>query len=383
MQVALMTTFVASRKEPLADLLQRIHAAFLSSGLGDPAVLFTFSDSPVGSSAAVDRLLKKYPEFERFVGERPPIPHVPTVRQVSNRPGYPGAGQSVPFSTVLAVAGGVPRSLPIHAIAIHFHSPEFGVQFPMGHLAPIDPGVMVTDTWWVNGRERGVTALTSVDADPAGKSLPPHPASVAAVLAACGKVKSTVQVALTAGGAPSDPPQFARPSPEVATAVAAVVQDYRARMAEIVARAAPPHDLPPALEALKTVSVAEKTGPRKPALLRAFTPLGYDCQAESGTFTLRRRTPGNLTVEINLDVGTWSKSVSGSFTVQGVGFSARLGLPVSKRALDGMQYRFGDAADWQRIVDNLAAIAAELDRTFVPAIEAAAGPAPAWFKPES
>ena len=58
-------------------------------------------------------------------------------------------------------------------------------------------------------------------------------------------------------------------------------------------------------------------------------------------------------------------------------------MPLSRRALDGMQYRIGDAAHWQQLVDNMAAIVRELDRTFVPAIEAAAGPAPEWFKPES
>jgi len=81
------------------------------------------------------------------------------------------------------------------------------------------------------------------------------------------------------------------------------------------------------------------------------------------------RTPGNLTVEITLDVGTWSKSLTGSLTVHGVGFGATLRLPVSKQALEGMQYRIGDAAHWQKLVDNMAAI------------EAAAGPAPEWFKP--
>ena len=86
--------------------------------------------------------------------------------------------------------------------------------------------------------------------------------------------------------------------------------------------------------------------------MRAFKPLGYDCQAGSGTFTLRRRTPGNLTVEISLDVGTWSKSLHRSFSVKGVGFSARLRLPVSKRALDGMQYRIGDAEHWQKLAEN-------------------------------
>lgn len=332
--------------------------------------------------STIDRLLKKYPDFARFTGERSGIPNVPPIRQVSNRPDSPGAGQSVPFATLLAVAAGVPKSLPFHGVSIHFCSPAFGIQFPLPHLAPIDPGVMVTDSWWVNGRDRGMRALTSVDADPAGNSLPPLPERVAAVLAACGKIKRTVQVPLAAGAAPTAPPQFARLSPDVAKAVSEVVQDYKTRLAEVVDRAAPPHDLPPALEALQTISVAATTGPKKPVLVRAFKPMGYDCQAGRGTFTLRRRTPGNLTVEISLDVGTWSKSLHGSFAVKGVGFSARLRLPVSKRALEGMQYRIGDAAHWQQLVDNMAAIVAELDRTFVPAIEAAAGPAPEWFTPE-
>jgi hypothetical protein len=384
MQVALLTEFAATRKEPLSVLLERIHAAFLASGLGEPSILFAFSDAPVpGAFSTIDRLLKKYPDFARFTGERSGIPNVPPVRQVSNRAGSPAAGEPVPFATLLAVAAGVPKSLPFHGISIHFHSPAFGVQFPLGHLAPIDPGVMVTDSWWVNGRDRGVRALTSVDADPAGTQLPPLPERVAAVLAACGKIKSTVQVPLAAGAAPTAPPQFARLSPEVAQAVSAVITDYKARLAEVVERASPPHDLPPALEALQTISPAETTGPKKPVLVRAFKPMGYDCQAERGTFTLRRRTPGNLTVAISLDVGTWSKSLHGSFAVKGIGFSARLRLPVSRRALEGMQYRIGDAAHWQKLVDNMAAIVAELDRTFVPAIEAAAGPAPEWFKPEA
>ena len=382
MQVALLTEFTVTKKEPLAVLLERIHAAFLASGLGEPSMLFTFSDSPVAGRSTIDRLLKKYPDFARFTGERSGIPNVPPIRQVSNRPDSPGAGQSVPFATLLDVAAGVPKSLPFHGVSIHFHSPAFGIQFPLPHLAPLDPGVMVTDSWWVNGRDRGMRALTSVDADPAGNTLPPLPERVAAVLAACGKIKRTVQMPLAAGDAPTAPPQFARLSPEVAQAVSEVVQNYKARLAEVVERAAPPHDLPPALEALQTISVAATTGPKKPVLVRAFKPMGYDCQAGRGTFTLRRRTAGNLTVEISLDVGTWSKSLHGSFAVKGVGFSARLRLPVSKRALEGMQYRIGDAAHWQQLVDNMAAIVAELDRTFVPAIEAASGPAPEWFTPE-
>ena len=377
-----MTTFAATKKEPLADLLDRIHSAFLSSGLGEPTVLFVFSDSPVPKpSTAIDRLLKRHPEFAPFTGERSVVPNMPPIRQVSNRPDSGGEGQSIPFSTLLAVAAGVPKSLPFHGVSIHFHSPEFGAPFPFATTA-IDPGVMVTDSWWVNGRNRDVSALTSVEADPAGTKLPPHPAPVAAVLAACGRVKNTVQVPLAASKAPAAPPQLARPSDDVSRAVMQVIREYRSRLPEIVARTAP-HDLPPALDAMKNIDFAATTGPKKPVLVRAFKPLGYDCRAGHGTFTLRRRTPGHLTVEISLDVGTWSKSLSATFAVHGVGLGATLPLPVSKRALEGMQYRIGDAAHWQQLVDNMAAIVAELDRTFVPAIEAAAGPSPEWFTPDS
>lgn len=51
MYVALLTEFAVTKKEPLAVLLERIHAAFLTSGLGKPSILFTFSDSPVPTTA--------------------------------------------------------------------------------------------------------------------------------------------------------------------------------------------------------------------------------------------------------------------------------------------------------------------------------------------
>jgi hypothetical protein len=109
--------------------------------------------------------------------------------------------------------------------------------------------------------------------------------------------------------------------------------------------------------------------------------MGYSCRGESGTFTLRRRTPTNLTLELFLDVGTWSNSVTAIFHVLGVDFRATLMLPVAANAFG--QYPIGDAERWQNIVENLAALVAELERSFVPEIEAAAGPSPEWYQPES
>ena len=171
-------------------------------------------------------------------------------------------------------------------------------------------------------------------------------------------------------------------NPAAAQAVKPVVLDYRARIAEIVKRAHLPHDLPSAGEALQT-RPGLTAGPRKPALERAFKPMGYSCQGGSGSFTLRRRTAANLTVELYIDVGTWSHFVLPMFRVLGVGFKASLMLPVTEQAAVGSQYAVGSAEQWQKVVENLGALVKELDCTFVPDIERVVGPTPEWYRPES
>jgi hypothetical protein len=338
MLVALMTNFQANRKEALALLLERIHDAFRDAGHPQPFLGFTLSDSPVpGSASIVDRVLKRFPQLERFVITSTLLPGAPSVREITNRSGSPAADESVEFATLLAVAEGVPRSFPLHNVTVRFETPMFGEASPPGLAAAgMAPGITAGDAWWVNGRMRSLSALTVVDANPAAGKLPPLPVPVATVLAACGKVKSTLQV-------PQSKQPFEAPAaPPVASvdtrSVSAIVQDYRARLTEIVERAALPHDLPPAQEAIRNTRLGETTGPKKPILVRAFKPLGYDCQAGHGTFTLRRRTPADLTVEISLDAGTWSRSITAHFRVLGFNFKGVLSLPVSKRAIGKLQY---------------------------------------------
>ena len=384
MHLAMHTIFAASRKEPLAEVLERIHTAIIAADFGEPHVQFVLSDSRGVSS--VDRVLKRFPSLERFVKTLQPTPAVEAVKAISNRESPGTSAATIDFAILLEIARGVPRTFPFHSIGIQFSVPAFsdGAELPatlVARMAP--PGISVSDKWWVNGRMRSVSALIVVDADPAARKLPPLPDSVAKVLAACGKVKKTVQVPLVAGTA-QQRPTIDTAAPEIAASIRAAVQDYRSRIAEIVESAHLPHDLPPNQEAFTTGVTA---GPKKPELVRAFTPMGYDCRGESGTFTMRRRTLGNLTAELMLDVGTWSNMALAIFRVlglvNGAGFKATLFLPVSRRAAVGGQYPMGGPERFRQIVDNLAALVAELDGTFVPAIEAVSGPAPDWYKPES
>ena len=131
------------------------------------------------------------------------------------------------------------------------------------------PRIAVKDSWWVNGRQRSVTALTIVDADPSARKLPQPQESVARLLAACGKVKKTIQVPLVIGPTPPERRSLDAASPEIAQAIRAVVQDYRTRMSEVVERAGLPHDLPPNQEAAATAPPGLTAGPKKPELVCA------------------------------------------------------------------------------------------------------------------
>ncbi len=119
-------TFKASKKEPLAELLERIHTAFVASGQGEPSILFSFSDAPLpGSVPSVDGVPKRHPQLERFVSSSGALLGGHAVCQISNGPGSPAVGEPVPFATLLAIAAGVPRFFPFNSLSIQLHGAAF------------------------------------------------------------------------------------------------------------------------------------------------------------------------------------------------------------------------------------------------------------------
>jgi hypothetical protein len=370
-------SFAVNKKETLSEMVGRVRQAFLEAGLAEPTIRFTFVDSALKKGAPVDRVLKRHPEMERFLAFRPLIPSDSTQsRQLSNTE----TGEGVEYSTLQAILEGVPRSYAFLGVWLHFHAPVFGERLiGLPKIGNSFPGVMITDNKWLSGRRRALSVYTVVEADAGDKKLPPNPEPVDAVIKACGKVTRTDQVHLLA---PDGRTILGAIPPEKAQAVKAIVADYRARIKSVVDLADLPHDLPLGAE-IRQQMAGVAAGPRKPALEAAFKPMGYGCRGGSGEFHLTRRTAGNLTIELYLDVGTWSHTVSAIFMVFGAGFRESLPIPVAPREAGGGQYPIGDADQWQRIVENLAAMVRELDRSFVPEIEQAAGPTPAWYRPNS
>jgi len=99
MRIALLTEFAANKKEPVAALLERIHSAFLTSGLGEPDLQFACSDAPVpGFVSSVDRVLKRHSNLQRFVSaEDSTMPGASPFKRISTGPLSSAPGEMVAF----------------------------------------------------------------------------------------------------------------------------------------------------------------------------------------------------------------------------------------------------------------------------------------------
>jgi len=95
---------------------------------------------------------------------------------------------------VIALADGMPRSLPFHAVIVQFRHADFDGTSPESSRPAPAFGVIVHDSWWVNGRTRNLSAAYSVDVYGAAKKLPDPPASVRPILDAFGKPRNRRQL---------------------------------------------------------------------------------------------------------------------------------------------------------------------------------------------
>jgi hypothetical protein len=372
MKILVQHDYKATRKEPFGIMLRRLHDALTAAEI-PVAYQFVFSDSAVaGGVSAVNRAVKKFPQLAALVQATPAAWAAISGAQVIQ-----GEDKDLPFATLAEVADGLPRSLPFSRASVRFHGPAFGSGGSIPML--LQAGILAADNWWINGRNRALSVGYFVEVEKSSKKLPAPEGPLGALLAAFGKPKKINQYPLPGaapeGAAPeNDAEQPATLSP---AAVKELTQQIRARLPQLVEQAAMPQSLPPVAEAL--AARVFESHPLKPTLERFFRPLGYSCKGGSGTFSLRRRTAGNHVVEVDLDVGTWSRSVIAHFKVHAPGARCTFGMPVAP-GLAGAQYPIGDAAQWEKIVENLAVLAAHFDREVVPEIEAAVGPAPEWFE---
>lgn len=381
MKLYIRQEYRASRKEPFGEMLRRIYEGLGQSGL--PVLYrFVFADHLVsGMISSVARAVKKYPHLAPLVTTEPvsPILKAKEPERVGP-PAIVGDASQLDFVALEVLANGLPRSLPFRAADVRFYTDEFGKApaavksdnatsdaLLLGHF---NTGLRAADTWWVNGRNRHLGAAYVVEVAEGTRKVPLPAGALGAFLATLGKGRTVGQFpireddageAVVVKGKAQAPPELA-----------ALAERLKARIPELIAAAGMPHSI-------ASARAEHAASPLKPALEKHFKPMGYTCKGGSGIFTMRRRTTGNHVVEVALDVGTWSRSLTGHFHVYVPDFAIRLPMPASAE-LRARQCDIGDAERWEKLAENMAVFTRHLDREIVPEVERVAGPAPAWFE---
>src|SRR5436190_138672 len=137
MRIAVFTTFAASRKEPLADTIVRIHDGLVAAGFGEPTIRFAVADAPASAEitavraaagikqvSSIARVLKRWPQLERFTNSGALADGRASQRLLTNAM-KSGEVEPVDFEILKQIAQGVPRSFPFHSITVHFSALGF------------------------------------------------------------------------------------------------------------------------------------------------------------------------------------------------------------------------------------------------------------------
>jgi hypothetical protein len=381
MKLYMRQEYRATRKEPFGAMLRRIYEG-LGQGGATVQYRFTFSDHLVpGMVSSVARAVKKFPHLAPLVTTEPVAPILKAKEPDKvGPPAIIGDATRLEFAQLAEVADGLPRSLPFRLADVRFYTDEFGKApakvaseraevdaLLKGHFST---GMRASDTWWVNGRNRHLGAAYVVEVAERTRKVPLPDGALGAFLATLGKGRTVAQFPIEESdeGEKVVVKGKAQAPPELV----ALAERLKARIPELIAGARMPH-------AIESARAEHATSPLKPALEKHFKPMGYATKGGSGIFTMRRRTAGNHVVEVSLDVGTWSRHLTGHFHVYMPEFQIRLPMPAAAE-LHAMQCDIGDAERWEKLVENMAAFTRHLDREVVPEVEKVAGPAPAWFE---
>lgn len=360
MLVVVQNSYKFDKKEPYGELLARLHGLFTQTGV-EPKFHCTLSESlGLETGTAEARLFKRYPQL-RPLWQTATIPGLVNLELAH----FSATQDDLPFALLCEIANGIPRTYPFSIGNTWFSSPAFATDASLPEN--LRPGLQATLFAGPLGRRGAITATYTVDTPENSKAAAPPPPALVPLLALLGKPAKVNRLA------PAAPPVDHAPLREI-------LQSYRQRMTEISLEAQLPHHLPPLAEALATRHA--ESHPLKPALVARFGPLGFSCRGGSGVFELRRKTAQHHVVGLMLDVGTYSRMLSAQFQFFTPGFRGSLPLPIAPGLLP-LQYPIGSPAQWEQLLDNLAALLTWLEPTLVKELESAVPPAPAWFEAPS
>jgi hypothetical protein len=371
-------------RRELADRFARVLAAVGRPGQGVWRLLFFFSDSPLNSVSAMDRMVRAFPQAAPFLYQGlvgPPHHRPADARMLSNYP--PPWTEHNPHSPEGSLAPevleeilrGIPRRFPVFDAGVIFDGVDWAgageglAAGPAGTgrepVTPMDWGYLFPSVSIRKFRDVHATAVIACD-DP---SAPLDPVTRGKLE----QIGRSRQQQVRAGFSPAELAEHLARKAEAERALAAFEAQAGAWLAE---RVRLPFEFPPERDLL----LADVRFSLKDALGPVFGSRGYRHAPHLGdasVFILLKATSGHHVLELCASRGTWSRSISCQFRFAGLETLHTFNLPSGPERR--FQYAPGDQEQVVRVVANWGAVVDALERDLVPRLEAIYGADPPWF----
>ncbi|MBM3473975.1 MAG: hypothetical protein FJX75_11960 [Armatimonadetes bacterium] len=392
-------TYRLSRQDTAAALFERATEVVREVRGTEQPVRFYFRDQlgagMRGTVSALSRVYKRFPELQRFsftAVEKVQHPLFGPDTLSSNLPqpwqeaNVNGMCDLVPTEVLLQILQGVPRAFPFAHVTvicdeIDWLGDGLGYRPPAGDrlsafipLEYLRSSLSIQSNWWTSRREVNLSAVVEVE-PPAldAPTLPELPERACKALDRLGKRHWSFPKAAA--------------SPEEQAVLDTARQSVQPFLEGITANVQGPLEgipLPHALPPEPYFAALRESVSVKVPVLATFKPRGYRHlakQSAQGTCRVAKRTPNHNLLQLSFDAGTWAQAPSAVFAYRGplwfhsVWFAFRPGQR-------NPQYPTPTQELMDQVIANAGGVVDYLERTVVPVLDEAYGPAPAWFEYE-
>jgi hypothetical protein len=364
-------SFSIPKKQKTGELVRKIFNLINEKNYENTKVLFSFSDLLESKISAQQRVAKTFPLMTQFCVEAPE-------KEESRNPLNAleiaeGIGRRFPFQTAQFIFWGVPASL----LSADFGAVDESVLTALPELGacglPPQSFVAVTDSWWVNGRNKGMTAALELPLPDDRATDVTVPEELEQSLSALAKIKER-QLAFF----PTT--EEIEQQTEIHKVISPVLDDYKKSIRAVgsyLKRLNLPH---PKLLTSESAESETETIPKKRIIGKHLKKLGYKHYGPGGgqgLMCFRKKSAGNNIISIEFDFGSWSKTLHASLRFRGPLTEFFLTLPYS---VDGTTLSGIHSADlFSRAIENLSVVVGAVEQELIAKVEEALPCTPSWY----
>lgn len=370
-----------SKIKPI-DIFNTVFAAIPEKA--QPQILFSFTESNYNKVRAVDRLIKSFPQLEKFKSMAREKVEGRASQLVTNfdSENKKMIGQ-IDVEVLREIFAGIPRRFPVHCARLEIcglkelnQTGARDVDFSIFELnesgtlsSPQSPCISLVSDWWTPGRTNSVVVQSQHILPPHDMDKVPEIEGLSQILEKIGKFRNSY---LTIGRDTREKEAIL----ESKVKVDELKNKIQSKISMVYFK------LPNTLKTdYKLDREYQPPISFKNSLKKVFGKLSYKYQPSksgSGVYYLSKRTIYNNQITLKCDLTPIVKYASCDFVINGLGWGNSIAIKAGGQT-EAQGIQISSQVDVEKYIENLAIIVDFLEKEYVHGIENIYGSSPKWF----